>query len=125
MAERKSWAVSTAGGEITTVDARHALGSLLWPGSAAMAKRLGRLPKASLDAFNVTATAGTPDGFVHVAPGHLWAMGTRSIAPYIQTMDAIEDINILSTPAHATLTRQMPPWMPSGGFAMKGERKLT
>lgn len=104
MAERVSWAVSHSPGVITTVDARHVVGSMMWPGSSAVNKRSGRVPKLNLDAFNVTAT-GTPDGFVHVAPGHMWTMGTRSIAPYIQTLDAIKDINILATPAHATLTR--------------------
>lgn len=104
MVERKSWAVSQAGGEITTLDGRHALGSLLWPGSSAMVKRNGRLPRGTA-AFTVTATSPTPDGNVHVEPGHLWMMGTRSVAPYIATMDAIKDINILSTPAHGSLTR--------------------
>lgn len=105
MAERVSWAVSHSPGVITTVDGRHSLGSMLTPGATAMGKRNGRLPKLGLDPFNVTATAGTPDAFVHVAPGHMWTMGTRSVAPYIQTLDAIKDINILSTPAHASLTR--------------------
>lgn len=104
MAERVSWAVSHSPGVITTTDARHSLGSLLTPGATATGKRNGRLPQVGLGAFNVTAT-GTPDGFVHVAPGHMWAMGTRSVAPYIQTLDAIKDINVLATPAHATLTR--------------------
>lgn len=104
MVERKSWAVSSGGGEITTLDGRHAFGSVAWPTAASMGKRTGRLPH-TLTAFNVTATSPTPDGFVHVSPGHLWLMGTRSIAPYICTMDAIKDINILSTPADLSLTR--------------------
>lgn len=104
MVERVSWAVSHSPGVITTVDARHTLGSLWTPGSGAMVKRVGRVPNAT-EPFKVLATSPTPDGLVHVNPGYLVSMGTRSIAPYNQALDAIKDINILSTPAHGSLTR--------------------
>jgi hypothetical protein len=104
VAERVAWAVSHNPGVMTTVDVRHSLGSLWWPGSGSMVKRVGRVPNATAP-LTVTATSPTPDGLVHVSPGYMVSMGTRSIAPYIQVLDAIKDINILSTPAHASLTR--------------------
>ena len=104
MAALKTWAVSAPGGVQTTVDGRHSLGALLWPASGTLTKRAGRFPQAA-PGFAVTATSPTPDGFVHVSPGVLTFMGTRSIAPYIAGLNAIEDINILAVPAHASLTR--------------------
>lgn len=105
MAERAAWAVSHNPGVMTTVDVRHSMGALWWPGSGAMVKRVGRVPNGSTVPLTVTATSPTPDGLVHVSPGYMVSMGTRSIAPYIQVLDAIKDINILSTPAHGSLTR--------------------
>ncbi|MFC6094729.1 hypothetical protein [Saccharothrix lopnurensis] len=104
MVVRKTWAVSQPGGLQTTVDGRHSLGALLWPGSGALVKRAGRFPQ-NLAAFVVTASAPTPDGFVHVSPGQLAVMGTRSIAPYLGAVDAVVDVNVLAVPAHASLTR--------------------
>jgi len=106
MAERKSWAVSASpGGEITTLDGRHALGSMLTgiTGNATY-KRTGRIPYGS-EPLKVTATTPTPNGFVHVSPGHLVLMGTRSLAPYVCTLDAVKDLNVLSTAAHGSLAR--------------------
>lgn len=97
----KSWAVPTGQG---TVDGRHSLGALLWPGSGTMGKRAGRFPKAT-GAFAVTATTPTPDGYVHVSGGAGAFMGTRSIAPYIIAADATEDVNVLAVAADASLAR--------------------
>lgn len=106
MTARKSWAVSASpGGEVTTLDGRHAIGAAWWPGSGTMGKRAGRLPRGASVAWDVTATTPTPNGFVHVGAGHMLLMGTRSIAPYIATIDATEDINILATPADPSFTR--------------------
>jgi hypothetical protein len=104
VAERATWAVSNTPGEITTVDARHAVGSMMWGGTTVTGKRVGKIPHFS-DPLKVSATSPTPDGFVHVSPGHLWSTGTRSIAAYVQTLDTVKDINILAVPAHASLTR--------------------
>lgn len=104
MGERVTWAVSHSPGVLTTVDARHAFASLWWGGSTATGKRVGKIPHYT-DPLKVSASSPTPDGFVHVNPGHMLSMGTRSVAAYIHTLDAVKDINILSTPAHASLTR--------------------
>ncbi|MCO1575035.1 hypothetical protein M8C13_04580 [Crossiella sp. SN42] len=105
MPERFSWAVADAGGDITTVDARQALDSLWTPGPTPWTPRQGRTPGGSTEPWKVSATAPTPDGNVTVNGGHMIMRGTRSVGGYTMTMDAAKTINILSTPAHGSLTR--------------------
>lgn len=107
MAERDSWAVQAAGptGLLDVEDARVALGALWTPSAAAVGARSG-FRATSTNPGSVTAT-GTPDAFVHVTPFQLVLQTGRAAVggPYIMTLDAIKDINVLSTPAHATNPR--------------------
>lgn len=109
MAARNSWAVQAAGptGLITVEDARVALGALAAPGSSGIVARSGFRPGAGATPGAVTAT-GTPDAFVHVAPFQLFYQTTRASVvggPYMMTLDAIANVNILSTPADPTNPR--------------------
>lgn len=106
MAERNSWAVSTGGGILTVEDGRLAIGALVMPGGAVVNRAKSGFRPSGTDPGKVTAT-GTPDGFVHVAPFQLVMQSGRATAAgvYLQCLDAIKDINILSTPANATNPR--------------------
>lgn len=106
MAERNSWAVSTAGGLISTEDARIAIGgAFMNSGALASDARSGWLPSASnISAGQVTAT-GTPNAFVNVAPFMRVQQSTRGKGPYIWCLDTSKAINVLSTPADPTNQR--------------------
>lgn len=108
MAERPSWAVSAAGGLITVEDARAVVsGAIFTPGGSLVTdSRSGWLPgPAGISQAQVTATSPTPNGFVHVAAFHRVQQSTRGKGSYIMCLDTTKDINILSTPAHATNQR--------------------
>lgn len=106
MTVRNSWAVTAGGGLISVEDARLAIGSLVAAGASAFKAKSGFRPGPGASPGLVTAT-GTPDGFVHVAPFQLMLQSGRATAPgvYLCTIDAIADVNILSTPANATNPR--------------------
>lgn len=108
MAERDSWAVQASGptGILDVEEVRVALGALWTPGSSGVVVKSGFRPGPGASPGLVSAT-GTPDANVHVAPFQLVLQTGRAGVggPYIMTLDAIKDINILSTPAHATNPR--------------------
>jgi hypothetical protein len=97
--------VSSTNGLIDVEDARVGVGALWTPGATAITARSGFRPPFS-DAGAVTAT-GTPNGFVHVSPFQLILQSVRAAdgGPYVMTLDATKDINVLSTPANATNPR--------------------
>lgn len=102
MAERDSLWVN---GALDPEEVRVGEGAVWTPATNAVRARSGLRP-ASGNPGGVTAT-GTPDANVHVAPFQAVIQSTRATAAgaYIVTLDAIKDINILSTPAHASLAR--------------------
>lgn len=106
MAVRNSWAVSAAGGLITTEEARIALGGAFHNGGALVSDtRSGWLPSPSnITPGQVTAT-GTPDGFVHTAPFMRVQQSIRGKGPYVWCNDATFNTNVLSTPADPTNQR--------------------
>jgi hypothetical protein len=96
---RKSWAVAlnATTGLITVEDARLSM-SALWTPAGQITSRSGLVPAAS-EPGRVTATSPTPNGFVHVAPFRAVLQSNRGGGTYVMCSDAVEDINILSTPA--------------------------
>jgi hypothetical protein len=107
MTARDSWATQAAGAGIIDVeDARVAMGAMWMPGSSGIVARSGFRPGAGTSPGLVTAT-GTPDANVHVAPFQLVLQTVRATTggPYIVTLDAIFDVNVLSTPADPTNPR--------------------
>lgn len=84
----------------------HHIGALVYPHSAAMKSKSGFRPGPGASPGLVTAT-GTPDANVHVAPFQLLLQNIRGsgFGCYITCLDAIKDINILSTPADPTNPR--------------------
>lgn len=102
MAERDSLWVNAA---LDPEEVRVGEGAVWTPATNAVRARTGLRP-ASGNPGAVTAT-GTPDANVHVAPFQAVIQSTRATAAgaYIATLDAVKDINILSTPAHASLAR--------------------
>jgi len=87
-------------------ETRLAVAALVMPGSTNFKAKSGFRPGPGASPGLVTAT-GTPDGFVHVAPFQLLLQSGRATAPgtYETALDAIKDINILSTPADPTNPR--------------------
>lgn len=98
MAERDSWA--TTGG-IDQEDARMAVGALMTPGSTAISAKTGFRPGPGVLTPGTVSATGTPDGYVHVTAFQAFLQTSRATpgGPYIMTLDATEDVNILSTPA--------------------------
>jgi len=98
--------VSTAGGIVTVEDARLHIGALVMPGASAVKAKTGFRPGPGSSPGAVSAT-GTPDANVHVAPFQLLLQSGRATAAgvYVTCIDAIENINILSTPADPTNPR--------------------
>ncbi|HTE68645.1 MAG TPA: hypothetical protein VK942_07800 [Actinomycetes bacterium] len=82
------------------------VGSLVAPGVAALKSKSGFRPSGGASPGLVTAT-GTPDANVHVAPFNLFLQNIRGsgLGVYFACLDAIKDINILSTPADPTNPR--------------------
>jgi hypothetical protein len=109
MAEESSWPTQNSG-PTGTLDSREVAlhtGGLVMPGVAALKAKQGFRPCGGASPGLVTAT-GTPDGFVHVAPFQLLLQNGRGsgLGVYITALDAIKDINILSTPADPTNARR-------------------
>lgn len=111
MAARDSWATQASGptGIIDVEDARVAVGAL-WcgQGSPVVGARSGFRPEyGTATTPGTVAATGTPDGFVHVTPFQLVLQTGRATVggPYIITLDAIFDVNVLSTPANPTNPR--------------------
>jgi hypothetical protein len=108
MALRDSWAVQASGpaGLLDVEEARVALGALWMPGASTTTAKSGFRPGPGTSPGLVSAT-GTPDANVHVSPFQLVLQTARAGTggPYIITMDAIADVNILSTPADGTNPR--------------------
>lgn len=102
MAERDSLWVN---GALDPEEVRVGEGAVWAPATNAYRARTGLRP-ATGNPGAVTAT-GTPDGFVHVSPFQAVIQSTRATAAgtYVVTLDTTKDINILSTPAHASLAR--------------------
>jgi len=108
VAEMSSWATQNSGptGTLDTRETSHHIGALAYPHSAAMKSKSGFRPGPGASPGLVTAT-GTPNAFVHVAPFQLLMQNIRGsgLGTYIQCLDAIKDINILSTGADPTNPR--------------------
>jgi hypothetical protein len=102
MAERDSLWVN---GALDPEEVRVGEGAVWTPATNAVRARTGIRP-ASGNPGAVTAT-GTPDSNVHISPFQAVVQSTRATAAgaYIATLDAVKDINVLSTPAHASLAR--------------------
>ncbi|HVK25067.1 MAG TPA: hypothetical protein VM677_27215 [Actinokineospora sp.] len=97
MAERASLFVSNAvgvPGPITALDGRYGMAALA-QGAGLVTARSGFRPAASAPGL-VTAT-GTPNKFIHVAPFHRIHQSLRGGGVYLQTLDAIFDINVIDT----------------------------
>lgn len=109
MAERNSWPTQNTGptGILSVEDTRLGTGFGFVPGTSAFTARSGFRPGGSAGAGSVYATTPTPDGNVHVDPFQLVLQTVRSgsSGPYVCTLDAVKNINILSTPANATNPR--------------------
>lgn len=108
MAELSSLATQNTGpaGTIDTREMSMHIGGLVYPHTSLLKAKSGFRPGAGASPGLVTAT-GTPDGFVHVAPFQLFLQNGRGsgFGCYIAALDAIKDINILSTPADPTNPR--------------------
>lgn len=108
MAARISWAVQATGpaGLLDVEASRVAVGALLMPGSSGIVARSGFRPGPGTSPGLVTPT-GTPDANVHVAPFQLVLQTGRATTggPYLITLDATANVNVLSTPADPTNPR--------------------
>jgi hypothetical protein len=108
MAELSSLATQNSGpaGTIDTREMSMHIGGLVYPHTSLLKAKSGFRPGAGSSPGVVTAT-GTPDGFVHVAPFQLVLQNGRGsgFGAYLAALDAIKDINILSTPADPTNPR--------------------
>lgn len=108
MPELNSWPTQNTG-PTGTVDSRETathVGALVYPHTSALKSKSGFRPGPGASPGLVTAT-GTPDANVHVAPFQLLLQNIRGsgLGTYIAALDAIKDINILSTPANPTNPR--------------------
>ncbi len=102
MAERDSLWVNSL---LDQEEARVGTGALVVPGTNAVKAKSGLRPGSGNPGL-VTAS-GTPDANVSVAPFQAFLQSSRGAnsGTYILTLDAAKTINILSTPAHASLAR--------------------
>ncbi|RSD22011.1 hypothetical protein [Amycolatopsis eburnea] len=108
MAERHSSAVQqVAGVGQQTVEDVRLTQSALWTPSGLITSRPGIIPSGTAAApGSVLATSPTPNGFVHVQPGRLVVQSVRGGGVYVMCLDAIKDINILSTSADPSNARR-------------------
>jgi hypothetical protein len=106
MPERNSWAVSdTPDGVITTEDARIALSALMQTGPSAASARDGVRPGAG-EPGRVSAVAPTPNRTVTVAPFQMFMRPSRGTGSYIQTLDAVKTLDLLTDhPSHPSNAR--------------------
>lgn len=84
-----------------------AIGALWVPGSTAINAKNGFRPGPGVLTPGTVSATGTPDGYVHVTPFQAVLQTARATpgGPYIMTLDAVEDVNVLSTPADPTNPR--------------------
>lgn len=108
MAERHSSAVQqVAGVGQQTVEDVRLTQSALWTPSGQITSRSGMVPTGTAAApGSVLATSPTPNGFVHVQPFRAVLQSGRSGGVYVMCLDAIKDINILSTSADPSNARR-------------------
>lgn len=108
MVERHSSAVQqVAGVGQQTVEDVRLTQSALWTPSGQITSRSGIVPTGTAAVpGSVLATSPTPNGFVHVQPFRQVMQSSRSGGVYIQCLDAIKDINILSTSADPSNARR-------------------
>lgn len=104
MAERDS--VFVPGALVDVEEARVGIGALWTPGTSSAVKAKTGLRPGPNSPGLVTAT-GTPDGFVHVAAFQAIIQSTRGTVAgaYIATLDAVKNLNMLSTVADSTNPR--------------------
>jgi len=108
MAERHSSAVQqVAGVGQQTVEDVRLTQSALWTPSGQITSRSGIVPTGTAAApGSVLATTPTPNGLVHVQPFRAVLQSSRSGGTYTLCLDAIKDINILSTSADPSNARR-------------------
>ncbi|WP_143264373.1 hypothetical protein [Amycolatopsis kentuckyensis] len=108
MVERHSSAVQqVAGVGQQTVEDVRLTQSALWTPSGQITSRSGIVPTGTAAApGSVLATSPTPNGFVHVQPFRAVLQSSRSGGVYVMCLDAIKDINILSTSADPSNARR-------------------
>src|SRR3712207_1396525 len=95
MAERNSWAVSDASrGVITTEDARLAVNALVQAGPTAVTSRNGIRPGQGEP--GLVTVAPTPNKTVTVQPFQMFMRPTRGIGSYVQTLDAVKELDLLT-----------------------------
>lgn len=102
MAERDSLWVNSI---LDQEEARVGSGAIWWPATNAVKAKTGLRPSQG-NPGAVTAS-GTPDANVSVAPFQAVLQSTRGATSgvYVLTLDSAKAINVLSTPAHASLAR--------------------
>lgn len=108
MAERHSSAVQQVSGvgQQTVEDVRLTQ-SALWTPSGQITSRTGTVPTGTAAVpGSVLATTPTANGFVHVQPGRFVLQSARGGGVYVMCLDAIKDINILSTSADPSNSRR-------------------
>ncbi|GGM76870.1 hypothetical protein GCM10012275_54420 [Longimycelium tulufanense] len=97
MAVRDSWAVGSDTERLLDVeDARLAMGAV-WAPTGAITARSGFTPTGGSDPGAVTASAPTPDGFVHTSPFQYVRQSNRGGGTYTWTLDATWDTDVLGT----------------------------
>jgi hypothetical protein len=108
MVERHSSAVQqVAGVGQQTVEDVRLTQSAVWTPSGLITSRSGMVPSGTAAApGSVLATTPTPNGFVHVQPFRAVLQSSRSGGTYTLCLDAIKDINILSTSADPSNARR-------------------
>jgi len=108
MAERHSSAVQQVSGvgQQTVEDVRLTQ-SAMWTPTGLITSRSGFVPSGTATApGSVLATTPTPNGFVHVQPFREVLQSGRGGGVYVRCLDAIKDINILSTSADPSNARR-------------------
>ena len=108
MAARNSWAVSTAGGILTTEDTRLHIGALLTPGNSNVKAKTGLRPGGSTAAASpgLVAAQGTPNKTVQVNAFQAFLQTGRGAGSYIQCLDVNTNIDLLTaTPADPSQQR--------------------
>ena len=108
MAARNSWAVSTAGGILTTEDVRLHVGALVTPGSTNVKSRTGLRPGGSTAAASpgLVAAQSSPDKTVKINPFQMFLQTGRGAGTYIQCLDVATNLDLLTAhPADGSLQR--------------------
>lgn len=108
MAERhSSWVQQVSGVGVQTVEDARLATSALWTPAGQITSRPGVIPTGTAAVpASVLATSPTPNGFVHVQPFRYVLQSSRGGGTYTLCLDAIKDINILSTSADPSNARR-------------------